>query len=78
MTDRYWPRWSSVTLVVTGGAIALLETDNLLFFVGLLFLGLGIYGLARRRPRSLPGPSPNRPPSPSGPTRPPISGRGTH
>ena len=70
----YWPLWSSTSLFLTGGAIAILETDTLLFFVGLILLGCGVYGFARHRPRRLPGPAPG---TPSGPTRPPVPGQGT-
>lgn len=48
-----WPLWSSAALTVSGLALIVLETTNLLVLPGLVLLGLGIYGLVyRRRPPS--------------------------
>ena len=74
-TVRYWPFWSSATLLVAGGAIALLEMDSLLFFAGLLFLALGLYGFQRHRPSSVR--STGRPAAPPGSSRSSFPGRGT-
>lgn len=47
---RYWPAGASVALTVTGVITMLLRSESLLFFVGVLLLGSGIYGFSRRRP----------------------------
>ncbi len=47
----YWPLWSSAALLAAGAILVLAETANLLVFVGVGFVGVGLYGLTRRPSR---------------------------
>jgi hypothetical protein len=49
-----WPRWAAAVLTASGLVIIVAETTSLLFFAGLLLVGLGIYGfVAGARARRL-------------------------
>jgi hypothetical protein len=39
-----WPRWAAAVLTASGLVIIVAETTSLLFFAGLVLVGLGIYG----------------------------------
>ncbi len=62
----YWPAWTSVTLLGAGLVVVLAETESLLILLGILFLGLGAYGLARRRSSVAASVAPSRPPDGEG------------
>jgi membrane-bound ClpP family serine protease len=44
------PRWVSIALILSGIVLIVLETPNLLFFVGLLFAVIGLYFLLEKPP----------------------------
>jgi LPXTG-motif cell wall-anchored protein len=53
-TPSSGPRWAFAVLIATGLLIVLLETTSLLVLLGAVLLGVGVYGILRRRgvPRS--------------------------
>jgi len=59
-TSTAWPRWASVTLVVSGIVIVVAETTSYLLFAGALLTAIGAYELvlASRSPPPAVTPSP--------------------
>lgn len=41
--ERRWPPWTSLALILSGVIVMIVETPNLLFFVGLGFVIAGLY-----------------------------------
>jgi len=44
-----WPGWTLGALIATGIVVILAETQTVLVFLGVVLLGIGIYGAAKRR-----------------------------
>jgi hypothetical protein len=69
----------SGTILAAGAVLALFETANVLFFVGLALIAYGVYGLARSRNRTRPrgsdGPAGSTPSTDSAGSRPGAQGR---
>lgn len=40
-----WPRWMAATVLLSGLVVVVAETTSLLFFVGVVLVGFGSYGI---------------------------------